>query len=334
MRAITLRAPGPVSNFEETEIALPSPGPGDVRIRMRAASFNPIDVQLRRNEGPGLARSPEILGRDLAGVIDAIGTGVHAFKPGDDVMSYVARLGSSGTYAEYVCVPAELVARMPTTLSHAQAAAVPVAGITASLALDKLRAGEVGSLFVAGGAGGVGNFAIRLARLRGVRRIVTTAGNDKSRAHLLAHCGMRPEDVLDYRVGDIAALAVAAHAGPFDAALDLVGGRMLSACCAVVRVDGSVASVVDGPEPGDIERLFERNASFHAIGAHAYSLGDRAGWLHYRNILDSLAALFDSGALSPPVITDMGRLSIDSVASAHRRLEQGSVQGKLVLTLA
>ena len=124
---------------------------------------------------------------------------VTDFPVGDEVFSYVCKLASSGTYAEYVSVPVELVAKKPASLSHAEAAAVPVAGITAAMALDKLRLNPESSLFIAGGAGGVGTFAIMLARQLGMDQLFTTAGSNASRDYLVEKCGMRENQVLDYR---------------------------------------------------------------------------------------------------------------------------------------
>jgi NADPH:quinone reductase-like Zn-dependent oxidoreductase len=274
-----------------------------------------------------------ILGRDLSGTIDAVGEDADEFNVGDDVFGYVCDLASSGTYAEYVSVPVELLASKPTSLSHEQAAAVPVAGVTALMALNKARADETRSVFIAGGAGGVGTFAIMLARQLGVRRVITTAGNPRSRAYLIERCGLGDDQIVDYRDAGFIELAVRRNGGGFDVALDLVGGAMLSACCALLAVDGDLASVTDPPARDDFEILFQKNASFHSIGANAYSLvDDRAVWRKYRTMLEHLARLFDSGELAPPPIDVLGPLSAQVVKHAHALLESNAVQGKLVMT--
>jgi NADPH:quinone reductase-like Zn-dependent oxidoreductase len=210
---------------------------------------------------------------------------------------------------------------------------VPVAGITASLALNKARAGKTTSMFIAGGAGGVGTFAILLARQRGVRSLVTTAGKAESRAYLLAQCGLGDDQIVDYKGGDFIEQAMRRNGGGFDGALDLVGGRMLSACCALLAVDGNLVSITEAPGQDDFEILFQKNASFHSVGANAYSLiEDRAVWRKYREMLDDLSQLFDSGALAPPPIHTLGKLSPEVVKQAHALLESNAVQGKLVVT--
>jgi NADPH:quinone reductase-like Zn-dependent oxidoreductase len=333
MKAIVLAAPGGAENFREEELPLPDVRPGDVRIRVKAASFNPVDYQVRKG-GPE-ARRPHsmILGRDLSGIVDAAHESVAGLRVGEEVYSYVCTLASSGTYAEYVSVPAELVARKPASLSHAQAAAVPVAGITAKLALDKVQARHGRSLFIAGGAGGVGSFAIMLARALGLERLVTTAGSPKSHAYLVEACGLREERIVNYRDAGFVAQALKRNGGAFDAAIDLVGGPMLSACCALLALDGNLASVTEAPGRADFDVLFDKNASFHSVGANAYSLTDRrSSWSKYRDILEQFARDFDSGVLSPPRVSDLGRMSAQVVREAHALLEGGGVQGKLVMS--
>lgn len=333
MKAIILRAYGSADNFEAADLPVPELRGGDVRIKVKAVSFNPVDYQIRKGQPESRFTTSKILGRDLSGVVDGVHEDVTDLHVGDDVISYVCTLASSGTYAEYVSVPAELVARKPVSLTHDQAAAVPVAGLTASIALNKAGGGASKSVFVAGGAGGVGTFAIMLARQLGVRNLVTTAGNARSRAYLIERCGLEGDQIVDYKDGDFIAQAMKRNGGPFDIALDLVGGKMLSACAALLAVDGDLASATEAPERDDFETLFLKNASFHSVGANAYSLtDDRVLWRKYREMLDHLSRLFDSGALSPPPIRVLGTLSPEVVKKAHELLESNAVQGKLVMT--
>lgn len=333
MKAIVLSSFGSADNFVEMDLPIPEVREGEVRIKVEAVSFNPVDYQIRKGRPEASRLRSMILGRDLSGTVDAVHSQVSDFKPGDHIFSYVCDLASSGTYAEYVSVPAELVAGMPASLSHAQAAAVPVAGITAFLALERVLNSQSKSLFIAGGAGGVGSFAIALARTLGVRHLVTTAGSATSRAFLIEHCGLRDDQIVDYKNTAFIEQAMKGNGGPFDVALDLVGGRMLSACCVLLAIDGHLASVTEAPDIDDFEILFQKNASFHSVGANAYSLtDDRSVWRKYRTTLDRLAQYFDSGALAPPPIRVLGNLSAQVVKQAHELLESNSVQGKLVMT--
>jgi NADPH:quinone reductase-like Zn-dependent oxidoreductase len=333
VKAIVLSSFGSTDNFAAMDLPIPEVRRGEVRIKIRAVSFNPVDYQIRKGQPESNRVRSMILGRDLSGSVDAVHEDVTDFSVGDEVFGYVCNLASNGTYAEYVSVPSELIARKPTSLTQEQAAAVPVAGITASIALNKARVDKTTSVFIAGGAGGVGTFVIRLARQLGVRILVTTAGNAKSRAYLIEQCGLSDDQVVDYKDDSFIEQAMKYNGGGFDVALDLVGGRMLSACCALLAVDGNLASITEAPSRDDFETLFQKNASFHSVGANAFSLtDDQTVWRTYRKMLDHLSRLFDSGALAAPPITILGKLSTEVVKQAHALLESNAVQGKLVMT--
>ncbi len=312
--------------------SLPPPQRGEVRVKVAFAGFNPVDSQVRKQLRRNGGAAGVVLGRDLAGVVERVGPGVRGFKVGDEVYGYVARRASSGTYAERINVPAELLAPKPRVLTLDQAAALPVAGITAWLALTALRLERTSSLFIAGGAGGVGTLALMLARAFGVRRIVATAGSDAARSHLIRVCGLKAAQIVSTRADDVVARAVARNDGWFDGVLDLVGGPLSHVCCNLVAVDGVLASAVDAPRRADFETLFERNAAFHAVGAHAYSLTeDRALWRRYRSILAMLGTLFEQGRLRPPPVSEVGPLAAETVARAHRLLDRRTARGKLVM---
>jgi NADPH:quinone reductase-like Zn-dependent oxidoreductase len=334
VKAIVLDQQGG-GGFRLCDVPIPPLRRGDVRIRVASVSFNPVDYQIRKGLPESRSSTSAILGRDLSGVVDAVHEEARGFSPGDEVYSYVCTLASSGTYAEYVSVPAELVARKPRALTHDQAAAVPVVGVTATMALRKARADASRSMFIAGGAGGVGTFAIALARHLGIGRLIVTAGGAASRSYLIEKCGLRDEQIVDYRDAGFIAQALARNGGAFDCTLDLVGGAMLSACCRLAGLEGDVASVTEVPTAEDFEFLFQRNASFHPVGANAYSLvEDRASWSKYRDMLTDLARLFDRGDLRPLPVTRLGSLSVETVRRAHDLLERSGVQGKIVMSCA
>ena len=333
MKAIVLREYGNADNFELTNLPIPTIPKGQVRIKIKAVSFNPVDYQIRKGLAEGKFVRSNILGRDLSGIVDEVADDVYQFKKADEVYSYVCNLASSGTYTEYICVPAELVAKKPVSLTHEQAAALPVAGITAWLALSKVKATNSKSIFIAGGAGGVGSFAIMFAKHFGIEKIITTAGNEKSLNYLVQGLGLKKEQIVNYKDDDFIEQAIKINGGYFDMTLDLVGGKMLSACCALLAIDGNFASVTDPPCKADFEILFQKNGSFHSIGANAYSLtDDRKYWKNYQRVLDQIAALFDSNKVTKPPITVVGSLSVATVKKAHEMLEANSTQGKLIMT--
>ncbi len=333
MKAIILREHGNADNFELADLPIPAIHKGQVRIRIKAVSFNPVDYQIRKGLPESKFVRSNILGRDLSGIIDDVAEDVYQFKKGDEVFSYVCHLASSGTYTEYICVPSELVAKKPFLLSHTEAAAVPVAGITAWMALRKVNAEKSKSVFIAGGAGGVGTFAIMFAKQFGIEKIVTTAGNEKSLNYLVQNLQLKKERIINYRDDDYIKKAIEINGGYFDITLDFVGGKMMSACCELLAIDGNFASITDPPDKNDFEILFQKDGSFHSVGANAYSLSDdHEYWKTYQRILHHISALFDDNKINKPPITILGPLSVETVKKAHELLESNSTQGKLIMT--
>lgn len=333
MKAVILKEYGGIDNFELADLPVPALLKGQVRIRVKAVSFNPVDYQVRKGLPESRLVTSNILGRDLSGIVDEVHEDVTEFRKGDEVYCYVCNLASSGTYTEFVCVPAELVSRKPVWLSHMQAASIPVAGITAMIALTKIKAGKDKSIFIAGGAGGVGSFVLMFAKKYGLQNIITTSGNEQSLSYLIRNFELNRSQIINYKDENFIERAIDRNNGCFDCIIDLVGGKMLSACCELLAIDGNLASVVDAPGQNDFETLFRKNASFHSIGANAYSLTDnKAKWKSYQRMLSHLAELFDNGTLRKPHVTVLGSLSVDIVKNAHELLENNLVQGKLVMT--
>jgi NADPH:quinone reductase-like Zn-dependent oxidoreductase len=332
MKAVILKKYGSADNFEWAEIPLPAVSKGQIRIQTKAISFNPVDYQIRKGLSESKMVTSNILGRDLSGIVDEVHSDVNEFKKGDEVYCYVCDLGSSGSYAEYVSVPAEIVALKPASLSHEQAAAIPVAGITAAITLSKTRADKSKSVFVAGGAGGVGSFVIMLAKWLKIQNLFTTAGNEISRSYLINNFQLNPDQIINYNQEDFVKLTLERNGGNFDIAIDLVGGKMLAACCELLCVDGNLASVTESPTPGDFDILFHKNASFHSVGANAYSLANKTQWKIYQQVLNHLSKLIDKNLVTLPPVNIVGEFSVTSVRKAHQLLEAGLVQGKLVMS--
>jgi NADPH:quinone reductase-like Zn-dependent oxidoreductase len=343
MRAVILEKFGGPEGLVDGTLPTPQIGPHDVLIRVKAVGFNPTDYQLRQAGHPEL-RPPVVLGRDVAGIIEACGAEVAELKPGDAVFSYLAQRRPGG-YAEFAVIPSWFAAPKPASLSFLEAASVPVAGLTALRSLKRVRPDPGKSLLVAGGAGGVGSWAIELAKAFGIRRIVTTAGSDRSRAYLREVLGISESRIIDYRNrsrAELAAVAVAANGGAlFGITLDCVGGAMTHLACDAVGIQGDVVSIVNGPmdqshgaDTADEDVLFDKSAAFHfeLCSAPAYAAPEAPHWI-YRDQLRELAALIDGEKVKLPPVTDLGPLSAATVREAHRRLEAGHTMGKLAATV-
>ena len=317
MRAMVTPEFGGPDVFEERDVERPDPGPGEVLVRVIASGTNPIDAKFRAmGDSMGL-EAPLVLGADVSGVVEDIGPGVTEFSPGDEVY-YTPEVfgpGSNGGYAEYHLAPAYLVARKPESLSHEESAAVPLAGGTAHEALVgrlDLKVGE--TVLIHGGAGGVGSFAVQIAKTAGAR-VLATAGPDNQ--DTLKNLGA--DVALDYSSEDFveAALEDTGGAG-VDAVLDEVGGDTVVSSIAATRAFGRLATILGGQ--GDFTPMYQKNQTLHGVLLH-----------RERARLDALTALIERRQVRPLV---QDSLALNEVGQAHERLDSGHGSGKVVLRVA
>jgi alcohol dehydrogenase len=341
MRTVTLTKFGGVENLVDGEAGLPDIDREEILVQVRALGFNPVDCQIRQAGFEDL-RAPVTLGFEVAGVVQRVGAGLHTRKPGDEVMAWLGGPGMAGGYAEYVRVPAAFAVPKPSSLTFAQAAAVPLAGLTALRSLCRAPVGAHESLLVAGGAGGVGSWTILLAEALGAGHIVTTAGSEASRRYLRETLGLRDDQIVDYQGlsrAELAEAARAANAGTaYRTAIDCVGGHMTTLCCDAIDFEGSVVSIVNAPkdnshpaEEAAEEVLFSRSATFYFELVFAQAqYGSTRLYPAYAKQLERLAKLIVAGRARLPQITTVGTLSAQTVRDAHRQLESGHTRGKLV----
>jgi NADPH:quinone reductase len=245
MRAMITPKFGGPELFEEQDVERPSPGPGQVLVRVMASGTNPIDTKLRADGSFAGLEPPVILGADVSGVIEEVGPGVTDFAPGDEVY-YTPEIfgpGSNAAYAEYNVAAADIVARKPASLSHEEAAAVPLAGGTAYEAVVRrldLKVGE--TVLIHGGAGGVGSFAVQIAKAAGAR-VLATAGT-KNQETLKA---LGADVAIDYAQDDVTETALDDTAGAgVDAVLDNVGGDTVVDSITATRPFGRIATILGG----------------------------------------------------------------------------------------
>ena len=346
MKAIILDAFGGVEHFREGDLPLPEPKAGQVRIRIEAIALNPSDYKMRRGMLPG--DLPAVLGRDVAGTIDAVGSGVTGFSPGQPVVAVLFGPRSNGAYAQTVVTHTDFVAPMPTGADPLRAASLGVAGLTAYEAVVMkagVRPGE--AAFVAGGSGGVGSYAIPILKLLGAGPILCTTGGDDSAAYLTETMGIPPEHLLRYAGMSLEEMTAWVHGKTGSrgvaAAFDLVGGDMKRLCFRVIDFYGRVTSVVEEYDPDfniDIwsaitSPLYARSGSYHFVAVSAAArFGQSRDWPVYRENLAALIGWVNEGRLPLPTVRDMGQLNEANIRRAHTLLETGHVQGKLGLTVA
>jgi NADPH:quinone reductase-like Zn-dependent oxidoreductase len=283
---------------------LPDPvaGPDEVVIDVVAASVNGADWKVRLGQYQQ-ATFPFALGRDFSGVISAVGKDVADLKVGDAVFG-VCAAGQEGAYAEKIAVKAAIVAKKPDAMSHVEAAALALTGLTALSAVEdtlQLKRGE--TILIQGGAGGVASFAIQLAKHIGAH-VITTA----SAAHHAYLRGLGADEIIDYNAVDFTK-AVA----NCDAAFDTVGGDVAERSFAVLKPGGRAAFIASGAQAPKPDR------------EDVTSLRPPVG--RARRHLDRIAELFQAGAVRAPEIK-LYRLS--EAADAHRVSESRHFRGKLV----
>lgn len=316
MRSVVFDAPGSAEVLRVAETNVPTPVLSEVLVRVVAAGVNPIDAKTRAGRGmsASIGSWPSILGLDVSGVVVRTPFDAHPFPVGTEVYGMAAVPRTGGTYAEYVVVPSLSLARKPLSLSHVEAAGVPLAALTAwGLVVETALAHQGQRILIHAGGGGVGHFAVQFAAYFGAHVIATGSPRnlawlrDLGAAEVVDHTSSRFEDVV---------------AG-VDVVIDLIGNviddtgtRSLE----VLRPGGLLIEVPTGAWPG-----FREAAAARGIRSTDYKTIPDGG------ALATIARLLDSGAV---------RVYVDRVfdlaeaAAAHTELERGHTRGKIVLRVS
>src|SRR5918992_5523414 len=243
MRAMVTPQFGGADLFEERDVERPRPGAGEVLVRVVAAGTNPVDAKLRANGSSAGLEAPIILGADIAGFVEEVGPGVTDLAPGDEVYYTPEVFGprSNGSYAEYHVAKADIVAKKPATISHEEAAAVPLAGGTAYEAIVRRLAVRVGeTVLIHGGAGGVGSFAVQIAKASGAGALASAGTHNQD---TLRELGV--DVAIDYTSENVFEVALDDTGGAgVDAVFDTVGGDLVARSIQATRVFGRLASII------------------------------------------------------------------------------------------
>ncbi|RST19080.1 NADP-dependent oxidoreductase [Streptomyces sp. WAC05374] len=308
MRAIGQDGFGGPEVLKVVEVERPRPGPAEVLVRVHAAGVNPTDSWHRASGG--LAGAVVRLGWDVSGVVEAVGPGVTTLAPGDEVFGLPRHPLPAGTYAEYVTSPARHLVRKPAGLTHVQAAALPLAGLTAWQALTDVADVRPGArVLVHAAAGGVGHLAVQIAKARGAHVI----GTARAAKHDFLR-GLGADELVDYTGTDFET-AVA----PVDVVLDTIGGAYGPRSLRTLRPGGTVVSLASPAEASlaDQARPLGLNAAFMIVEA------DQGG-------MREIAALAAAGALVPTIDTV---LPLEHAAKAHELADGRRTTGKIVLSV-
>ena len=326
MRAVIAAGQGGPEVLRIVERPRPEPGQGQVLVRVEAAGVNRPDVMQREGRYPPPPGASDVLGLELAGIVEARGPGAGRFRPGDRVMALV----HSGAYAEWAVVDEAVALPVPDGLPAVEAGAIPETYFTVwsnVFERARLQAGE--SLLIHGGSSGIGTTAILLAKARGATVLVTAGSPEKCAACLR----LGADAAIDYRQEDFVAAAKAATDGKGpDVILDMVGGPYIARNLDAVAVDGRVAQIAfqQGSRVTEIDfqpLLMKRlTLTGSTLRARPVALKARLAEALAEHVLPLLAA----GRVRPPIDSVF---PFDRVAEAHARMDAGQHIGKIVLTM-
>ncbi|WP_328611650.1 NADP-dependent oxidoreductase [Amycolatopsis sp. NBC_00345] len=332
MRGYVLTRYGKADAMEMREVAEPAPGAGQVLIRVRAAGLNPVDYKVRDGRLRLMTRFelPQVAGSELAGVVEGLGSGSSRFAVGDRVYARVDKT-KLGAYAPYAVVDEGFVAKMPESLDFAEAAGLPLAGLTALQALrDELAVSPGDRLFISGGAGGVGTLAIQLATWMGAKVATTASPRGEELVRSLG-----AETVIDYRTQKFKDVL-----SGYDGALDLTGGPDLADSFTILKPGAKTVSIAGIPLPANVKdddtrplfpTLLRILSAKTVWQARRSGVGYRYMFMHPSGEdLDLLASLVDSGRLK--AVLDRV-FPFEQIADAFAYLEQGRAKGKVVVRL-
>jgi NADPH:quinone reductase-like Zn-dependent oxidoreductase len=333
MRAYVLERYGGPEGARLTDVPPPAAGPRDILVDVRAAGLNPVDFKFREGKLRAIHRPqlPFVLGNELAGEVIAVGDEVKRIRIGDRVFARVAK-DRAGAFAQQACVDEAHAAHVLPDLDFTAAAAVPLAGLTALQALrDELGVKPGQRVFISGGAGGVGTFAIQIAKWLGAH--VTTTASKRGEA-LVRSLGC--DEVIDYTSQSISDAGTG-----FDAGFDLIGGKTLTQMFEIVKPGGKIVSVAALPEPQTaIKDLGGRRALSVLFWIISYAIRSRArrAGVAYRYLfmhpsgadLARLAELIAQGKLK--VVIDR-TYPLASISEAFAYIEGGHAKGKVVVTM-
>ncbi|MGE8126448.1 NAD(P)H-quinone oxidoreductase [Methylobacterium sp. NPDC080182] len=326
MRAVIADGQGGPDVLRIVERPRPEPGQGQVLVRVEAAGINRPDVMQREGRYPPPPGASDVLGLELAGIVEALGPGAGRFRTGDRVMALV----HSGAYAEWAVVDEAVALPVPEGLPAVEAGAIPETYFTVwsnVFERARLQAGE--SLLIHGGSSGIGTTAILLAKARGARVIVTAGSPEKCAACLT----LGADAAIDYRREDFVAAAKAATGGSGpDVILDMVGGPYIARNLDAVAVDGRIAQIAfqQGSRVAEIDfqpLLMKRvTLTGSTLRARPVALKARLAEALAEHVLPLLAA----GRARPPIDSVF---PFERVAEAHARMDAGQHIGKIVLSM-
>ncbi len=327
MKALRLNESGSLDSLIVGELPIPEPGPGEIRVRVEAAGLNPVDYKLVRNGHPAWIY-PYVPGVDAAGIVDAVGEGVTTWQIGDRVV-YHANLTKQGTFAEYHVTTAHTTAALPEEITFEDAAAFPCAGLTAYLAIErKLHVGPGMSVLIHAGAGGVGGYAIQLAKAFGASQIITTAS--PANFDLVRKLGA--DAVIDYNTENVHERVMALTDGRgADAILNSINRTTAQTDMDLLAFGGQLACIAGAPENVADYQPSAKSFTIHKLmlgGAH--QSGDRRAEEDLATMAVQFMQLMREGKIDA-MVSEV--ITLGKIPNRLAQLAERHVAGKIVAKL-
>jgi alcohol dehydrogenase len=335
MKAIGLREYLPIENIDalqDVELEKPVASGRDILVAVSAVSVNPVDTKVRAPK-PLLEKAPRVLGYDAVGTVVDVGDAVSLFKVGDKVF-YAGDITRPGTNSEFHLVDERIVGFAPKSQSDEKIAAMPLTAITAYEALfDRMHISKTAdnsqrSILIIGGAGGVGSVAIQLAKSLAGLRVVATASKESSRQWCM---GLGADAVVNHYDALVPACAQLGFT-EFDYILCLNNtDRHFPAMAELIKPQGAICTVVENEKPLDVHLLKSKSASFAWEFMFTRAMFQTDDMLEQHHLLNEIASLMDRGLIQSTLNTVLQPINAENLREAHRLLESGAMQGKLVV---
>ena len=334
MKAVAYKTPGPIDRpdaLQDITLEKPEAKGRDLLVKIAAVSVNPVDTKVRRKVAPE-GDEWRVLGFDAVGVVEAVGSEVQRFKPGDAVF-YAGSIARPGTNSEYHLVDERIVGRKPSTLSNAEAAALPLTAITAwEMLFDRLdvkrptpQGGNL--ILVIGGAGGVGSITIQLLRALTELTVIATASRPETQ-DWVRECGAH--HVIDHRQSiapQVEALGLGAPGFVFSITQT---DKHLADIVELIAPQGRFG-LIDDPQALDVMPLKRKAVSLHWEFMFTRSLFETPDMVEQGKLLNEVAALVDAGRIRSTATEVAGKIDAATLRAVHARIENGSARGKIVL---
>jgi zinc-binding alcohol dehydrogenase family protein len=334
MKAVAYRTPGPIDRedaLEDITLETPEAEGRDLVVKVTAVSVNPVDTKLRRRVAPE-GSEWRVLGFDASGIVAAVGPEVENFTPGDAVF-YAGSIARPGTNSEFHLVDERIVGLKPASLSHAEAAALPLTAITAwEMLFDRLDVTRptpqgAGTILVIGGAGGVGSITIQLLRAATDLTVIATASRPETQ-DWVRECGAH--HVIDHRqplAPQIGALGLGAPGFVFSTTQT---HRHMADIVELIAPQGRFG-LIDDPDELNVMPLKRKALSLHWELMFTRSLFGTPDMAEQGKLLNEVAALVEAGRIRSTATDVAGRIDAATLRAVHARIESGSARGKIVL---